>query len=328
MGPLRSVEEEIRNPEVRRILGELDPRGGLVTVSLEDKRRTYSATAGARAGMPEPVHRIEDRAIAGPGGELTIRLYHPAPQLSGGGALPIVLYLHGGGMLSGDVDSHDPVCRTIANHVPALTVGVNYRLAPEHPYPAAKDDCFAVLNWLAENATSLGGDPARICVAGDSAGGNLAAVTTLAANSQGGPAIAAQVLIYPMVDATLSCASLVENALIPPFTLVDCVYSYQLYLPEGTDRRDPSVSPLFARDLSNLPPTLILTAEFDILADEGQMYADRLRAAGVSVEQEHFSDMVHAFFLWGGQVAAARLAMNRVVQFVQSQTQKVSAFAC
>ena len=324
---MRSVEEDISNPEVRRILAELDPRGGLVTMTVEQKRRTYSATAGARAGTPEPVHRIEDRAIAGPGGQLTIRLYHPAPELTGGGPLPIVMYLHGGGMLSGDVDSHDPVCRAIANHVPALTVGVSYRLIPEHPYPAAKDDCFAVLRWLADNGAGLGADPGRICIAGDSAGGNLAAVTALATRNQGGPAISAQVLIYPLLDATLSCASLVENALIPPFTLVDCVYCWQLYLPAGTDLRDPYVSPLFATDLSNLPPTLILTAEYDILADEGQSFADRLRAAQVRVEQEHFSDMVHGFFLWGGKVAAARLAMNRVVQFIQSHTRKVNAFA-
>ncbi len=317
MGDLRSVEE-IQNTELRRILAEVDPRGGSAPFSVEEKRKAYVA-AVFRAGAPEPVDRTEDRTVESSAGKIPIRLYRPAAKT--GERLPIVLYLHGGGMFSGDLDTHDPLCRLLANHVPALVVAIEYRLAPEHPYPAAKEDCFAVLDWLAASGSSLDADHARISVAGDSAGGNLAAVVSLMARERGAPKVTSQVLIYPMMDATLSSASLIENAFIPPFTLVDCVYSWQLYLGADSDRRDPFISPGLAAELTDLPPALVVTAEFDILADEGQLYVERLRSAGVHVEHEHYPDMVHGFLLWGGQVAAARDAVNRIVQFLQTHSQ-------
>ena len=320
MGDLRSVEE-ITNAEVRRILAEMDPRGGSAPFSVEEKRKAYRASV-VRAGAPEPVDRTEDRTIEGPAGHIPIRLYRPASE--SGEQLPAVLYLHGGGMFSGDLDTHDPLCRLLANHVPALVVAVEYRLAPEHPYPAAIDDCFAVLDWLASSGSALDVDHTRISVAGDSAGGNLAAVMSVLARKRSTPKVASQVLIYPMMDATLSAASLIENALIPPFTLVDCVYSWQMYLSKDSDRRNPLISPGLESELADLPPTLVITAEFDILADEGELYVERLRTAGVQVEHEHYPDMVHGFLQWGGQVAAARVAVNRIVQFLQSHSQTTS----
>lgn len=320
MSDLRDPATDIQNPELLPLLREMDPRGGMAPFTAEQKRAAYLKAIG-RAGAPEPVYSITDQKLPGPACEVPIRIYCPSDQAN----QPVILYLHGGGFVSGDLESHDPVCRMIANHVPAIVLAVNYRLAPEHPYPAAIDDCFLVLNWLLSNANSVGGDSRRIAIAGDSAGGNLAAAVPLMARDQGLPALRAQVLIYPMLDATLSSASLVENAFMPPFTLADCVLAWQLYLARNEDRRAPNISPLHAQDLAGLPPALVITSEFDILADEGEAYANRLREAGVHTEHEEFQGMIHGFFQWGGTVAAARLAMNRVVQFLQHATIQVDA---
>ncbi|HZQ55931.1 MAG TPA: alpha/beta hydrolase [Bryobacteraceae bacterium] len=313
MSNVRNPATDISNPELIPLIQEMDPRGGLGPYTAEEKRRAYRQ-AVFRSGAPEPVTEVANRTISGPAGEIPIRIYHP---MLGSGRLPIVLFLHGGGFLSGDLDTHDPVCRQLANHVPAIGIAVEYRLAPEHCFPAAPEDCFSVLQWLAANGDSLGGDASRIAVVGDSAGGNLAAVLALMARDRSASPLAAQVLIYPMLDATLGCESLVENAFIPPFTLVDCVSAWQQYLPQGADRSNPYVSPLRSADLGGLPPALVITAEFDILADEGAAYVSRLKEAGVDVEHEHFEQMVHGFFQWGGLAGAARLAMNRVVQYLQ-----------
>jgi acetyl esterase len=232
--------------------------------------------------------------------------------------LPIAVYFHGGGFLSGDLDTHDPVCRMIANHVPAVVVTPEYRLAPEFLFPTAAEECFAALKWAGTNGPEIRGDSRKLFVVGDSAGGNLAAVTALMGRDRGLTELAAQVLIYPMLDATLSSPSLVENAYMPPFMLVDCVHCWQSYLGAETNRQNPYVSPLCADNLTGLPRALVITADFDILSDEGQLYADRLEESGVPVEREHFPNMIHGFFQWGGQVAAARLAMNRVVQFLKN----------
>jgi acetyl esterase len=322
MGNLRTVAEDITNPEIRQLLDQMDPRGGSAPFSVEEKRKAYLAGV-FRAGTPEPVASVEDRSIAGPGGGLGVRVYRPATE----GELPVILYLHGGGFFSGDLDTHDPVCRFLANHVSAVVVGVDYRLAPDHIYPAAAQDCYAALRWIASSASTFGGDPSRIVVVGDSAGGNLAAVVALMARDSEGPELAAQILIYPMTDATFSFDSQVENGLIPPFTLIDCVYAWQLYLPYNVDRRHPYISPVMASSLSGVAPALILTAEFDILADEGEAYADRLRESGVAVEHEHFPGMVHGFFQWGAVVAGARLAMNRVVHYLRAKTESAASMS-
>lgn len=315
---MRDPLKDIQNPELQRLLPEMNLRGGLAPASVEEKRAAYRA-AVVRSGEPELVHLVEDRTAPGPAGDIPIRIYRPAAENAQ--TLPVLLYAHGGAFVSGDLDTHDPLCRELANHIPAAVVAVNYRLAPENPYPAAAADCFAVLRWLAANAWSIGGDASRIAVAGDSAGGNLASVLALMAREKNEISLKAQVLIYPMLDATLSSTSLIENAYMPPFNLADCVYSWQLYLPKDVDRRNPFVSPLQAEVVSGLPPSLVLTAEFDILADEGEAYVQRLRDAGVPVEHEEFQGMVHGFFQWGAELAAARLAMNRVVQYLQKHLQ-------
>jgi acetyl esterase len=316
MGNLRSVAADVRNPEVREILEQMDPRGGSAPFTVEEKRKAYLAGI-FRAGPPETVESVKDQAIEGPRGEIGIRVYRPqgAPDERG---LPAVLYLHGGGFFSGDLDTHDPACRAIANRAQAVVVAVNYRLSPEHVYPAAAHDGYAALRWLAASASFLGVDASRLFVAGDSAGGNLAAVVALMARDSGGPSLAGQVLIYPMTDATFSFRSQVENGLIPPFTVLDCVYAWQLYLPPNVDRRHPYISPVLAESLAGVAPAFLITAGLDILADEGMEYAKRLKQSGVPVQHAHYPDMVHGFFQWGGMVADARAAMERVVEFVRS----------
>jgi len=315
MSNVRNPATVVLSPELIPLIREMDPRGGLAPFTAEEKRQAYRQ-AVSRSGAPESVAEVADRAISGSAGEIPIRIYRPK---LGEGQLAIIVYLHGGGFVSGDLDTHDPVCRLLANHVPAVVVVVHYRLAPEHRFPAAPEDCYSVLRWLASNGASLRGDTSRMAVVGDSAGGNLAAVLALMARNRGEFPLSAQVLIYPMLDATLGCESLVENAFVPPFTLVDCVSAWQQYLPPDADRRDAYISPLHATSLGGLPPTLVITAEFDILADEGSAYVSRMRQAGIDVEHEHFEQMIHGFFQWGGIVGAARIAMNRAVQYLQQQ---------
>ncbi len=317
MANLRNAAEDIENPQIRVLLAQMDPRGGSAPFSVEEKRKAYLAGV-VRAGQPDPVDHVEDRNIPGPAGELRVRIYRP----DWASPLPLVLYIHGGGFFSGDLDTHDPACRSIAAHTPAIVVAVDYRLAPEAIYPAPAHDCYAALRWLANSATELGGDPARLYVIGDSAGGNLAAVIALMARDSGSPELAGQVLIYPMTDATFSFESQVRNGLIPPFTVLDCVYAWQLYLPLNVDRRHPYISPVLAESLSGVAPALVITAGYDILADEGRTYVERLRQSGVETLHEHFPDMVHGFFQWGGVVDAARSAMEKVLQYLRESSRK------
>lgn len=313
-GNLRNPDIDIKDPELIPLIREMNRLGGIAPFTIQEKRQAYR-DAVTRAGAPEPVHCVEDHAIRGHDTEIRSRIYRPKTE--SGTILPVILYTHGGGFISGDRETHDPICRFLANHIPAIVVAPEYRLAPEHVFPAAPEDCFSALKWIMTNAEVFGGDPAKLSVIGDSAGGNLAAVLAMMARDRGEVTVASQVLIYPMLDATFSCPSLVENAYMPPFMLVDCVHCWQNYLGADTNRESPYVSPLLADNLTNLPPALIITAEFDILSDEGQSYADRLAEAGVAVRREHFPNMIHGFFQWAGQVAAARLAMNRVVQFLK-----------
>jgi acetyl esterase len=228
------------------------------------------------------------------------------------GASAVLLYLHGGGFISGNLDTHDPLCRQLAAAAGVTVVAVDYRLAPENPYPAAIEDCRDVARWVAEEWR---GTP--ISIAGDSAGGGLAAATALWARDEKAVTFASQVLIYPVLDATLSGASLVENGLVGPFTLLDCVFVWQQYLTgTGADPRDPFVSPLHASSLAGLPPTLMITSEFDILRSEGAAYAKRLEEAGVQVKHIDVPDMPHGFVQWGATVEEGREILERAAQFI------------
>jgi len=263
-----------------------------------------------------PHLRIENRTISH--GELTdipVRIYWPDSELT---PLPVVVFYHGGGFCLGDLDTHDPVARAHAVGAEAIVVSVGYRLAPEHPFPAGVDDCWAALQWVAENAAELGGDPNNIAVAGDSAGGNLAAVTALLARDnadKGGPELRFQLLWYPTVIADLSLPSYTDNADAPILNreVIDAFLSW--YVP-GLDITDPkalptTMAPANAEDLSGLAPAYIATAEHDPLRDEGTRYAELLEAAGVPVELSNEPTLVHGFVSFALAIPAAAEAAER-----------------
>jgi acetyl esterase len=232
-----------------------------------------------------------DGTAKGEVGPVPVRIYRPRGAT---GALPLVVNFHGGGWTIGSLDSADWLCSSVAADLDAVVVSVEYRLAPGHRYPAATEDCYAALVDVVARAADLGADPTRVAVMGDSAGGNLAAVVSLMARDRGGPAIAHQGLIYPATDLTMSSPSVEENAHAPILTKADMLAFRAHYLGDS-DPRQPYASPLFAEDLSGLPPALVQVAEHDPLRDEGLRYAEKLRAAGVPVRTTQYAGMPHGF---------------------------------
>jgi acetyl esterase len=230
----------------------------------------------AAAGPPEEMARVENLEVPGPAGPIPVRVYVP----EGDGPFPVLVYFHGGGWVIGNLDSHDVALRALANRAGTVVASVDYRLAPEHPFPAAPEDCYAATVWAATEIGAFGGDPARLAVGGDSAGGNLAAVVSQMARDRGGPAIVYQLLVYPCVDASMSSASFAENGDGYLLTKGWMDWFYGHYLTSPTDADNPLVSPSRAESLAGLPPALVITAEFDPLRDEGEAYAAALRAAG------------------------------------------------
>lgn len=244
-------------------------------------------------GRPPQVARVRDLRIPGPGGELAMRAI--TPEGVGSDPLPVVAYYHGGGWVAGDLESHESVCRALANASGAIVVSVGYRLAPENPFPAASEDAYVAAAWLANNAAEIGGDPARLAVCGDSAGGNLAAVVALMARDRGGPALALQVLAYPITDFNLETESYRLFAEGFHLTRDDMAWYWEQYVPNAEDRTKPYASPMRAKDLSGLPPALVITAGHDVLRDEGESYARKLRDAGVDVKLSRYEGMIHGF---------------------------------
>jgi len=294
------------HPQAEKLLSLLQdalPRDPAV-LSPAGLRTGYRALVAARRG-PE-VARVEDRRIPGPGGEIPVRLYRPRPS----GSLPLLVFFHGGGFVVCDLDTHDPLCRLLANAVGCAVLSVDYRLAPEAKFPAAPEDCYAATCWAAENARALGADPARIAVAGDSAGGNLAAVVAQLARDRSGPRLAHQLLIYPVTNHAFDTASYRENAEGYFLTRAMMQWFWNHYLERPEQGRDPRASPLLAKELSGVAPTTVITAEFDPLRDEGEAYAERLRVAGVPVELQRYDGMFHGFFAMTEMLDTARDAME------------------
>lgn len=271
----------------------------------DEARAGYLALAGL-FGPGEDVGDVEDRAIPGPAGDVPVRVYRPA---GAEGALPIVVFYHGGGWVIGDLDSHDRECRAICNRANCIVVSVHYRRAPEAPFPAAWEDSVAALEWVGANAAELGGDPARIAVAGDSAGGNLSAAMAIHARDNGGPKLCFQLLVYPAVDAAggvQAYPSHHENREGPFLSLDTMNWFFAQYVADGDPASlpdvpqetltDPRLSPLHAASHEGLPPALVVTAEFDPLRDEGRAYAKKLEAAGVPVTFHEYDGMAHVFF--------------------------------
>lgn len=283
------------------------------TLSLAAVREQYRQSRAPLKPESPDVAEVRELSMPGPGGPLALRLYR-ALGSQGDAILPVVVYFHGGGWVVGDLDSHDVVCRQLANAAHCAVVAVDYRLAPEHKFPAAVADSVAATCWVAAHAEALRIDAARIAVAGDSAGGNLAAVTALCLRDLGGPPLVMQLLVYPVTDQAITSASAKAYADGYLLTRVNMLWYRDNYLRNAADIGDWRASPLCATDLSGLPPAYVITAGFDPLLDEGQAYAERLRAAGVDVTYECFEGMVHGFLTMGGVLAGAHHAIYRLAQ--------------
>jgi acetyl esterase len=278
-------------------------------MEVSQARAVYAQAVAANGIAPEPLAEISDRVIPGPGGDIPIRVYRPTASAP----LPVLVYFHGGGWTIGDLEVGHGACTVLANRASAIVVSVDYRLAPEHPFPAAVEDAWAATRWVARNAALLDADVERIAVGGDSAGGTLAAVVSLLAREAGGPSLAAQLLYYPAVDtASLDTRSHTQNGDGYFLTSALIRWFYDQYLPEPTDREDWRASPLRASDLSGLPPALVYTAEYDPLRDEGEAYAARLAEAGTPVVAVRDAGQIHAYALnLSGTIDAGRRSLEQ-----------------
>jgi acetyl esterase len=285
----------------------------LYTMSLADARAADLAAIRAGGGDPEPVHEVVNLTIAGPAGDLPLRIYRPSRQRP----LPALLYFFGGGWVLGAIDTADGVSRALANSSGALVAVVGYRLAPEHPFPAAIDDCYAALRWVTAHADEIGADPARLAVGGDSAGGNLAAGVALLARADD-LALIGQLLVYPNTDQLADDPSM--RAADDPylFNHHSVAWYRQHYLASPGDAASPLASPLRAESLAGLPPALVITAEYDPLRDQGEAYARRLAGDGVEVELSRYPGMAHGFFTMAGTVDASRAAIAQAASRVRA----------
>jgi len=260
----------------------------------------------------EEVASVEDRTISTNGTDIPVRIYRPAGAAT---SAPVLVWYHGGGWVIGSLDGSDFGCRLMANASGAVVISVDYRLAPEHKYPAAADDCYHVTKWISEHAAELGVDSSRIAVGGDSAGGNLAAVVAQMARDEGGPTIAFQALIYPVTDFGFGTPSYTDNAEGYLLTKASMEWFWNHYLGTHDDGKHPKASPIRHSDLSLLPPAIVITAEYDPLRDEGEAYAQKLKAAGVSVEAKRFDGQIHGFYAnpaIDDGIAAAKLVSEAI----------------
>jgi acetyl esterase len=280
------------SPAARTMLDQLEEIGAppLWEQDLDAVRERDRNIIGI-LDQPVEVASVEDRSIPGPGGGIAVRIYTPDAY----GSRPLIVYFHGGGFVFCSLDTHDGTCRRLANATDAVVVSVDYRLAPEHAFPAPLDDCYAATAWAHEHVGDLGADVDHFVVAGDSAGGNLAAATTLLAREHGGPPIGHQILIYPVIDAACETESFIENGEGYFLDGASMRWLWTQYLGPDGDGTHPHASPIRAADLSGLPPAIVVTAEYDPLRDEGEAYANALRAADVPTTAVRYDGMIHGF---------------------------------
>jgi acetyl esterase len=278
------------DPQIAALIDTLDAGFPAVHTMTGAEARAAIRSRFVPNPAPEPVGEVRDLQVPVEGDSVSVRVYRP----DGADRLPILVYAHGGGFVFCDVDSHDGLCRNLANLTPAVVVSVDYRLAPEHAWPTAAEDVYAATSWVADHAAELGGDPARIVVGGDSAGGNLAAVTALMARDRGGPDLAAQLLLYPVIAADFDTESyrLFGSGYYNPRPALQ--WYWDQYVPDTADREHPYASPLNA-SLIGLPPAVVVLAGHDPLRDEGMAYADALSAAGVPTVRYPFEGGIHGF---------------------------------
>lgn len=296
------------HPQCQAFLDQLAAMGGPGLHELTPADARARAMPPEFGGAETPVHRVENRTVPGPDGAIPVRIYRPSADP----ALPGVVYFHGGGFVIGGLDMNDRPCREIAVRSGCVVVSVDYRLAPEHRYPAAPDDAYAATRYVAEHPAEFGIDATRLAVLGDSAGGNLATATALRARDLGGPALRLQVLVYPQVmlddDGSASMREFGQGHFL---TTESLTWFRGHYCPDAAARRQPYASPLLA-DLHGLPPAFVLTAECDPLRDQGEAYVRRLRDAGVAVDLKRYDGMFHPFFSLPGVIDGAKVAIADV----------------
>ncbi len=293
------------DPQIRALLDRGTGVPATHTLPVAEARRQYEARIALMAPPPQ-MAKVEERRIDGPGGEIRLRLYTP----EGSGPFPLMMFFHGSGFVLCSLDTHDGMCRNLAAGIGCVVVSVDYRLAPEHKFPKGLDDCLAATRWAADHAAELGIDPMRIMVAGDSAGGNMAAVIALRLRDEGGPELCGQMLLYPVTDYhTPGTPSYAENADGYGLTRDTMEWFWAHYLNSPAEAENPHASPLRARDVTRLPPAYVSSAEYDPLRDEAERYGMRLREAGVPTVITRFAGMNHGFLFWVGIVGGADAAM-------------------
>ncbi|MFK7984126.1 MAG: alpha/beta hydrolase [Saprospiraceae bacterium] len=280
--------------------GTLDPKVAIALKLMPERKEGISVTE-QRAQMRKmvdkykkdiPLLRVENQTISIANQSIPIRIYSNSKEEN----LPILIYYHGGGWVVGDLETHDGICRLLAKSAKVLVVSVAYRLAPEHPYPIPLEDSYNALLWMAENGQTIGGNPQKIAVSGDSAGGNLAAAVALKARDENGPKISYQALIYPVTDLSKLTTTSYENFREGFFLTRDMMAQYIDYYVPVANRKEGYVSPLLVENLLNLPPALVITAGFDPLRDEGEQYGERLKAAGIPTTITRYKGTIHGFF--------------------------------
>ena len=281
-----------------------------------DEARAFGSKLAELAGPAPAMERVEERTIDGPGGQVKLRILVPIQNPIG-----VLVYYHGGGWVLGSIDEYDTLARKLAERTSCAVVLVGYRLAPEHRYPAAVDGSYAALKWVGNHIIDIAGQDVPLIVAGDSAGGNLAAIMAIRARDHGGPSIALQVLIYPVTDADFDRPSYTnpENQLL--LTRDGMIWFWDHYLPESSRRAEPDASPLHTSNLSGLPPAVLLTAEHDVLRDEGEAYAVRLQEANVPVELQRYAGQMHGFFSML-MLPGSELGFQQVVRAVKASIVK------
>lgn len=290
------------------ILSQMAEEGGpgLHQLAVTESRAMYREL---QSELPRvEVYAVEDMTVDGPLGAIPVRVYRPSD-----GPAPLHVFFHGGGWVIGDLETHDADCREICVGAACIVVAVDYRLAPEHPFPAGLEDCYAVACWASSNFADLGALSGPISIGGDSAGGNLAAAVALMSRDRNGPEIALQLLLYPVTSARMDTASFRDNGDGYMLSRAMMTWFWDHYCPELAERNNPLVSPLLATDLSGLPPALVMTAEFDPLRDEGEAYAERMAEAGVVVQVRRFDGLIHGFFSQVAVVEAAREGVDLAV---------------
>jgi acetyl esterase len=288
------------------------------TLTPSEAREFYLQARTVTNPEPPELKSVAPLSIPSPSGAIPARIYTPIKLRQTNGLAPCLVFFHGGGGVSGDLDSHDVVCRKLAHEGELIVISVDYRLAPEHKFPAGIEDCLYGTRWAATHAAELGANPMRIAVAGDSAGANMAAVTALRVRDEGGPTVCGQLLLYPVTDYhTPGTPSYEENAEGYGLTRDTMQWFWAHYLSDDSEGRHPHASPLRAPDVSGLPPALVITAEYDPLRDEGEFYAERLKAARVPTALSRYLGVNHGFMFWVGVVAKAGAAMNEACEWLR-----------